>query len=589
VNDKTKMTTQRRRVLKVLSAMGVGSAVFGRALTMLAQERKRITEEMIQQAEWIAGLTLNDAKRKQMADSLNRLHDGFARIRAVAIDNSVPPAVAFRAAPAEKAPAVITRKLDWKPAKIAKPSAEEDIAFAPVTKLAAWMRGKQISSLELTKLYIGRLKRYDPILKFVITFTEELAMKQAEQADREIAAGRWRGPLHGVPWGAKDLLAVPGYPTTWGAAPYKDQVRPEKATVVELLENAGAVLVAKTTLGALAQGDVWFGGTTKNPWLTTQGSSGSSAGSASSVAAGCVGFAIGTETLGSIVSPSTRCGATGLRPTFGRVSRAGAMALAWSMDKIGALSRSVEDLGLVFSAIHGADAKDASAVDRPFGWPLKRDIKTLRIGYLQALFDEDRARNIQNEEQKKAVQESQEFDRRSIEVLKGLGIKLIPVKLPDKYPVNDIRFVLEAEAAAAFDELTRSGKDDLLTAQGNNDWPNTFRRAQTIPAVEYIRGNRIRTLVMQEMETALKEIDVYVAPSFGGANLLMTNLTGHPAVVLPNGFRASNGTPTSITFQGRLFGEAEVLAVAAAYQNATDFHLRRPKIEPPPPEPERKP
>ena len=589
MNDKTKMTTQRRRVLKVLSAMGVGSAVFGRALTMLAQERKRITEEMIQQAEWIAGLTLNDAKRKQMADSLNRLHDGFARIRAVAIDNSVPPAVAFRAEPAEKAPAVITRKLDWKPAKIAKPSAEEDIAFAPVTKLAAWMRGKQISSLELTKLYIGRLKRYDPILKFVITFTEELAMKQAEQADREIAAGRWRGPLHGVPWGAKDLLAVPGYPTTWGAAPYKDQVRPEKATVVELLENAGAVLVAKTTLGALAQGDVWFGGTTKNPWLTTQGSSGSSAGSASSVAAGCVGFAIGTETLGSIVSPSTRCGATGLRPTFGRVSRAGAMALAWSMDKIGALSRSVEDLGLVFSAIHGADAKDASAVDRPFGWPLKRDIKTLRIGYLQALFDEDRARNIQNEEQKKAVQESQEFDRRSIEVLKGLGIKLIPVKLPDKYPVNDIRFVLEAEAAAAFDELTRSGKDDLLTAQGNNDWPNTFRRAQTIPAVEYIRGNRIRTLVMQEMETALKEIDVYVAPSFGGANLLMTNLTGHPAVVLPNGFRASNGTPTSITFQGRLFGEAEVLAVAAAYQNATDFHLRRPKIEPPPPEPERKP
>jgi len=586
----TRTRWPRRKILKVISAMGVGSAVFGRALVALAQEKAKITEEMIKQAEWIAGLQFNEEKRKMMVEGVNETLESYAKIRAVPIDNGVPPAVWFHPAPAAQAPAAAARgTLKWTPARLPRPSSEEDIAFAPVGHLAAWLRSRQISSVELTKLYLERLKRYDPILQAVITFTEELAMKQAEQADREIAAGRWRGPLHGVPWGAKDLLAVPGYRTTWGAMPYKDQVRSEKATVVARLEEAGAVLVAKTTLGALAWGDVWFGGTTKNPWNTAQGSSGSSAGSASTTAAGCVGFAIGTETLGSIVSPCTRCGVTGLRPTFGRVSRYGAMALAWTMDKIGPIARSVEDCAFIFHAIHGADEKDRSVVDRPFDWPPKRDVKSLRVGYVKALFEEDRSKDARNEEQKKRIQEAQEFDRRAVDVLRRQGIKLVPFKLPEKYPVGDLQFILDAEATAAFDELTRTGKDDLLVRQVANAWPNSFRQGQLIPAVEYIRANRIRTLVMQEMEKAMEEVDVYVVPSFGSPNLLLTNLTGHPAVVLPHGFRASNGTPLSITFQGRLYGETDVLAVARVFQDATDFHKKRPKIEPPPPEPEQQP
>lgn len=569
----------RRQVLKLVSALGVGSAVFARALEALAQDRPKVTEEMIKQAEWIAGLELDDEKRKLMVKGMNESIASYDKIRKVAIDNSVPPAVAFR--PISGPPGSRPRHLPrWLPVSSAKPGSEDDVAFAPVTHLAAWLRTRQVSSVELTKLYLARLKKFNPLLECVVTFTENVAMKQAEQADRELAAGRWRGPLHGVPWGAKDLLAVPGYPTTWGAPPYKDQVRPEKATVVERLEKAGAVLVAKTAVGSLAWGDVWFGGVTKNPWNPKQGSSGSSAGSASATAAGLVGFALGTETLGSIVSPCTRCGATGLRPTFGRVSRYGAMALAWSMDKIGPIARSAEDCALVFNAIHGNDPKDASVADSVFIWPLRRDVITLRIGYVPQLFEEDRSREVKDEEQKKLVRQTQEHERKALEVLKGLGFKLTPIQLPDTYPVRDLGFILDAEAAACFDELTRSGKDALLVRQKEDSWPNTFRQGQLIPAVEYIRANRIRTLVMQEMEKLMAEVDVYVTPPFGGANLLLTNLTGHPQVVLPNGFR-SNGTPSSITFTGKLYGETELLAVARAYQAATDFHTKRPKLEPP--------
>ncbi len=570
----------RRKVLGVLSALGISSAVFARALEALAQERPKLTEEMIKQAEWIAGLELDDEKRKMMVKGISESLASYEKIRKVTIDNSVPPAVAFRpiAGPPGARPRQVSR---WMPATLPKPASEDDIAFAPVTHLAAWLRSRQISSVELTKLYLARLTKFNPLLECVVTFTEDLAMKQAEQADRELAAGRWRGPLHGVPWGAKDLLAVPGYPTTWGAPPYKDQVRPEKATVVERLENAGAVLVAKTAVGSLAWGDVWFGGVTKNPWNLKQGSSGSSAGSASATAAGLVGFAIGTETLGSIVSPCTRCGATGLRPTFGRVSRYGAMALAWSMDKIGSIARSVEDCALVFNAIHGNDPKDLSVADSVFVWPPPRDVMSLRVGYVPQLFEEDRSREVKDEEQRKLVQETQGHERKALEVLKALGIKLFPIKLPDAYPVADLGFILDAEAAACFDELTRSGKDALLVRQKADSWPNTFRQGQLIPAVEYIRANRIRTLVMREMEKLMAGVDVYVTPAFGSVNLLLTNLTGHPQVVLPNGFR-SNGTPSSITFTGKLYGETELLAVARAYQQATAFHTKRPKLEAPP-------
>jgi Asp-tRNA(Asn)/Glu-tRNA(Gln) amidotransferase A subunit family amidase len=422
------------------------------------------------------------------------------------------------------------------------------------------------------------------VLHCVITRTEQLALDQAERADREMASGNYRGPLHGLPWGVKDLFSVPGYRTTWGATPYKDQVREEKATVVARLEEAGAPLLAKLSVGALAWGDVWFDAMTRNPWNTEQGSSGSSAGSASATAAGLVAFAIGTETWGSIVSPCTRCGATGLRPTFGRVSRYGGMALAWSMDKVGTIARTADDCALVFQAVHGADGLDPSAVDRPFHWSPDRDVRELKIGFVESLFEKDRAEEIENEELRAAAREWQQYDRRALEVLRGLGADLVPIELPDRYPVEALSLILKAEASAAFDELTRTGRVDLLVRQERNAWPNVFRQAELIPAVEYIRANRVRTLVMQEMERTLAGVDAYVAPSFGGYNLLLTNLTGHPAVVLPHGFSSSDGTPTSITVMGRLFGEAEALTVAHAYQQATDFHRRRPPATNPGPE-----
>jgi Asp-tRNA(Asn)/Glu-tRNA(Gln) amidotransferase A subunit family amidase len=408
-------------------------------------------------------------------------------------------------------------------------------------------------------MYLERLKTYGPKFECVITITEELAIKQAQQADAEIAAGKYRGPLHGVPYGAKDLLATRGYKTTWGAMPYKDQMIDEDATVIKRLEQAGAVLVAKLTMGALAWGDVWYGGKTRNPWNLEQGSSGSSAGSASATAAGLVAFAIGTETWGSIVSPSTRCGVTGLRPTYGRVSRAGAMALSWSMDKIGPICRTVEDCALVFDAISGPDGIDQTVVDLPFNYNPNVKLGQLRIGYLKDAFEKDTV-NVANNE---AV----------LAKLRELGAELIPVELPD-HPVSNLSFILSAEAAAAFDELTRSGKDDLMVRQIKNAWPNVFRTSRFIPAVEYIQANRVRYLVIQAMAKMMADIDVYVAPSFG-SNLLLTNLTGHPCVVVPNGFDKKGG-PTSISFIGRLYDEATTLAVAKTYQDATDFHRRHP-------------
>jgi Asp-tRNA(Asn)/Glu-tRNA(Gln) amidotransferase A subunit family amidase len=413
-------------------------------------------------------------------------------------------------------------------------------------------------------MYLDRLKRHGPTLECVVTLTEELAMEQARRADQELAAGRYRSPLHGIPWGAKDLLAVRGYRTTWGAKPFEDQVIDEDATVVRRLEEAGAVLVAKLTLGALAMGDVWFGGRTRNPWNLEQGSSGSSAGSASSTVAGLLGFTIGSETLGSIVSPATRCGATGLRPTFGRVSRFGAMALSWSMDKLGPLCRSVEDCALVLNAIHGADGKDPTAKEVPFNWDAGKPISQLRVGYLKSGFEDDESR-------------SHDFDVEALRVVRSLGIDPIPIELPDGYPLGALRTILSAEAAAAFDELTRSGRDELLVRQNAGAWPNSFRRSRMVPAVEFIQANRVRTMVMGAMESAMEGIDVFVTPSYAGDVLLVTNLTGHPAVVLPSGFN-DEGSPQSVSFIGKLWGDAEALRLAKAYQDATEHHLKTPPL-----------
>jgi Asp-tRNA(Asn)/Glu-tRNA(Gln) amidotransferase A subunit family amidase len=435
------------------------------------------------------------------------------------------------------------------------------LAFASVTSLARLIQSRQVSSVELTELYLRRLERYDPALRCVVTMTGDLALEQARAVDAEIIAGRYRGPLHGIPWGAKDLLATRGIRTTWGAAPYADQVPDYDATVVERLRDAGAVLLAKLTLGELAWGDVWFGGQTKNPWNIDEGSSGSSAGSAAATAAGLVGFAIGSETWGSIVSPSTRCRVTGLRPTFGRVSRHGAMALSWSMDKLGPICRSAEDCALVFAAIYGPDGNDTTVVDAPFNWRPNIRVHGMRIGYLKRTSDEGH--------------EHQANDQQVLDTLRQLGAKLVPIELPD-YPIEAMSFILSAEAAAAFDELTRSGRDDLLARQEQQAWPNALRQARLIPAVEYIQANRLRTLAMRAMDALVREVDLYV--SFGATDLLLTNLTGHPAVVVPTGVTAA-GAPTSITFGGRLYDEATLLAVAKAYQDATGLHLQRPPLD----------
>lgn len=580
ISDSQPRSIPRRGMLKILGGIGFGSMVFQRALAAQAQDASEVTAEMIKQAEWVSGLEFTDEDRELMLSGVNDAIGDYQRIRQVDIDNAVPPAVHFNAVPAESAGDAETNTgvtpIDSAVADL--PSSEQDLAFASVATLASLLKTRKVSSVELTKLYLKRLAQHDPVLRCVISLTEGSALKQAEQADREIAAGNYRGPLHGVPWGAKDLLAFPGYRTTWGATPYKNQTRPEKAAVIERLERAGAVLVAKTTVGALAWGDVWYDATTKNPWNTEQGSSGSSAGSASATSAGLVGFAIGTETLGSIVSPCTRCGVTGLRPTFGRVSRAGCMALSWSMDKIGPIARSAEDCALIFGSIHGRDPRDPSTVQRPFDWPPKRDPRTLRVGFVASEFDESRLEKIENERVRERVASTLAANRAVLDVLRKEGFKLTPIALPDKYPVDPLSFILTAEAAAAFDQLTRSGEDDTLVRQVKDAWPNVFRQGQLVPAVEYIRANRIRTLLMGEMQKLMADIDVYVCPSFGGSNLLLTNLTGHPQVCLPVGFGADDRTPQSVCFTGQLHGESNLLAVANAYQQATDHHLKRPPI-----------
>lgn len=568
--EKTALT--RRRFLTYFSGIGLSSTLLPGILWSKTEGGDaRITKELLAEAEQLAGLQFTDQERELMVEGVNEYLEKYEKLRTIPLENNVAPVLQFTPILPGMSFDQKRQSFQMSPVNVSKPDDLEEVAFWPVTHLSQLIKKGEVSSVELTTMYLNRLKRYDPRLQCVVTLTEELAMKQAKRADEELASGKYRGPLHGIPWGAKDLLAARGYKTTWGAMPYKDQVIDEDATVVKRLADAGAVLVAKLTLGALAWGDVWYGGQTKNPWNLEQGSSGSSAGPGSATAAGLVGFAIGSETWGSIVSPSTRCGVTGLRPTFGRVSRHGAMALSWSMDKLGPMCRSVEDCALVFSAIYGPDGKDTTVVDLPFDWNPNLDIRNLRIGYVKTAFEADRDEEDDDDLEWKAI------DENTLATLRSLGINLIPMELPD-YPIDAMSFILSAEAAAAFDELTRSNRDDLLVRQIKDAWPNVFRQAQLIPAVEYIQANRVRRLVMEAMADVMSQTDVYVVPSFVGDNLLLTNLTGHPTVVLPNGFR-KNGTPTSISFVGKLYGEAETLVVAKAYQEATNFHLRHPVLQ----------
>jgi len=536
----------RRELFAAAAAVGAGTATFHRAVAATAaaaQPEGGVTAEMVKGAEWVAGVTLTDDERKSVASALTRVLQQVAALNKLDLGNAVPPAIHFEPTPGD-APSGGRGKVAAPTKDAKKPASDDDLAFRPLHQLAELVRTRQISSSELTTLYLTRLKKYDPALLCVVSFTEELALKQAEAADKDIAAGKYRGPLHGIPWAAKDLIAYPGYKTTWGAGHFKDQTLNEKATVAARLDEAGAVLACKTTLGALAMGDVWFGGMTRNPWNIVQGSSGSSAGTASSVAAGLVAFGLGSETLGSIVSPSTRCGVTGLRPTFGRVSRHGCMTLCWSLDKIGPMCRSVEDCALVFGAIHGADGKDATARDRPFNWPSDVKLKDLTVGYVEG-------------------RSSSEEDRK---VLTDLGVKLVPIELPQASANRIVGMILDVEAAAAFDDITRAD-----VKEGIGFWPATFRRGRFVTAVDYLKAQRARTLLMREMAKVTEKVDLYI----GGNDLSITNLTGHPTVCLPNGFTKS-GAPTALTFTGRLFGEGTLLAVAKAYQDATGHHLKRP-------------
>jgi Asp-tRNA(Asn)/Glu-tRNA(Gln) amidotransferase A subunit family amidase len=628
------MHLDRRGFLTACSRAGITSALFPGVLYALASQAQetpdtdqskppRITPEMIDQAAMMAGIgPFTDGQKKMMIDGLVDQEGSYKAIRKLKLPNSVAPAYVFHPQPPQPQPRVPCDKtFSGTAAPVigvvdgAEAPPVEQLAFASIRELATLLSGRKVTSLALTKMYIDRLKRYDPRLHFVITLTEDRAIAHAKAADAEIAAGKYRGPLHGIPWGAKDLLAVKGYPTTWGAGGFEHQSFDEDATVVKRLDAAGAVLIAKFTLGALAMGDKWFGGQTRNPWNPAQGSSGSSAGSASAVAAGCVAFAIGSETLGSISSPCTRCGATGLRPTFGFVPRTGAMALSWTMDKLGPIARSAEDCALVLSMIHGPDGQDTSVYPAPFNWVSRLDVKSLRVGYLKRDFDtpepfklppppasetaEEKKEREKREAERKAARARRDYDRRydlgALDKLRAMGINLIPVELP-KLPYGAMVPLLGAEAAAAFDDLTLSGRDRLLTEQGPEDWPNEFRTSRFYPAVEYIQANRARTLACRQVSALFEKVDIIVALS-GGMQLLATNLTGHPALIVPNGLRGDDapkppkidggdedniggpGTPVSITFLAGLYDDARLAAFAEAYQQATRFNKLHPKLD----------
>lgn len=534
------------------------------ALSAAGQTNPPFSPQGVAEAQKLFGLEFSGPKIELLLPGLKGQLDNYEAMRRFPLSNSVPPALEFNPLPVGFKFETTRRKFrPSPPPRIKLPGNLDELAYCSVGELAALIKSRQISSEKLTRFCLDRLRRFGPKLECVVTLTDELALAQARRADQEIATGKYRGPLHGIPYGAKDLLAVKGIPTTWGAAPYTNQVFEFDATVIQRLEAAGAVLVAKTTLGELAMGETWFGGRTRNPWNPEQGSSGSSAGSAAGVAAGLFPFAVGSETYGSIISPCDRCGVTGLRPTFGRVSRHGAMALSWSMDKIGPICRTVEDCALVFNAIHGPDGMDPTVCDAPFNYDGRASLKQIRVGFLEADFAEEKDRR-------------QENDEATLAKLRELGVKLIPVALP-KYPLGNISFLLSTEGAAAFDELTLGGQDDWLKQQSAGSWPNTFRKRRFVPAVEYLRAQRIRWLLVQDTAKVFERVDVIVAPSQSGSSVLHANLTGHPAVVLPNGFK-TNGTPTSVCFIGKLFGEAEMLAVAKRYQDATDHHRKHPRL-----------
>lgn len=522
-----------------------------------------ITPDDIEAAERLAGIEFSESERWLLLARAREQLRGYQVARSTPLEQGVEPALYFDPRPAAAAREPVPPPppaIDSSPA----PVDAAELPFLPVTKLGQLLRSGATTSVELTRLALERLRCYGPRLHCLVSPTEELAMQQAHRADEELAVGVDRGALHGIPYGAKDLLAVPGYPTTWGAAPYMEQHFEQPATVVERLERAGAVLTAKLSLGELAMGDIWYGGKTVSPWDPGNGSSGSSAGSAAAVAACLVPFAIGSETMGSIVSPSIRCGVVGLRPSANRVSRHGAMALAWSLDKLGPLARSVEECALVLQAIAGPDGRDASVVDFGFEWQRDQRPEELRIGYVEQAFTSDGPERQRSEQ--------------ILATLRSRGLDPVPISLPE-FAAEPIMTVLMVEAAAAFDELTRSGRDDELAQQGHSAWPNLFRAARLVPAVEYVQANRLRTIKVRQMAALFEQVDAYLCPSSHYANLFLTNATGNPSISVPLGFDDRNvPLQVSMTVTGGLFGEQAALVLARAVEEAvTDVAGPRPR------------
>lgn len=538
-----------------------------------------ITREMVAAAERLMGVVNTDAERRQILAGFDQHLARLETLRAFPKPNDLHPATVFdprlpgRTYP-EQAGRVVPAKAD--PGRV--PTDKADLAFAPVTALAAWIAAGDLRSETLTEVYLDRIARFAPRLECFVTVTADRARAEAKRADAEIKAGKRRGPLHGIPYVLKDLADTAGIPTTWGAVPYKDRIAERDATIVARLREAGAVLLGKTTLGEIAYGDVWFGGTTRNPWDPREGSSGSSAGTASAVAAGLAAFGIGTETLGSIVSPSQRCGLAGLRPTFGRVPRTGCMALCWSLDKIGPMARGVEDTALVLAALNGRDPADPASLDHGFAYDGGQDIKGLRVGYDPTWFAGEAANAV---------------DRAALEALRGLGVTLVDVPMPT-LPADPLLGIVLVEAAAAFEELTLSGRDDAMRWQGDEAWPNTWRQMRFHSAVDFVQVDRLRRRHMEAMDGVFATVDLLFGPNFAGDMLMVTNATGHPQLILRAGFverpldpltleplpegvaPSKTRAPHGVSLWGPLFGEGRMIAVGRALEAALGVAAERP-------------
>ena len=562
----------RRKFLGALPALaGAAAAAAPAAAAPGAQDAA--TRRALPAAEALIGLELTDADRDAIAGAVARNAEQYRKLRQVELPHDVEPATIFQARPAARRPrgaATPNAKLATsRPATIPLRDSIEALAFEPVTTLSALLERRAITSTALTRMYLDRLKRHSA-LNCVVTLTEDLALAQAAAADREMSRGRRRGPLHGIPWGAKDLFATRGIPTTWGARPFERQIIDVDATVVERLRKAGAVLVAKLAMGALARGGVWFGGTVRNPWNRQRTVTASSGGPGAATAAGLVPFALCSETRGSIISTSTALGIVGLRPTFGRVSRYGAMIASWTMDKVGCMCRRVEDCALVLNTIYGPDDRDDTVVDAPFAWEATSSLRRLRLGYLSGEFEQPPA--IASAEERGSWPAWRPVWQTALDALRSAGAVLAPIDLPS-FPAEALQLIQDAESAAAFDDETRDRRIDLIDGGGT---PASFRAARFIPAVEYIRAQRARRLLMREMNRLMAGWDVFLSPPRSDS-LTITSFTGHPALVVNAGF--ANDLPISLMITGRLFDEATVLRVGLAFERATRWHTMHPKLD----------